>query len=188
METADRLFEGTRCAMWSVFIPPAISRGNALRKKVTGSLAALGKYAVGIFPGIVLLLCASLLSALETPSKPFLDKNSFYLSSAGFRVHLANDADGKKALRALPPHRFVVHNLGDGDVRYLYAEPLHCVCVFIGTKDAYSNYLAILSQPLPEPDDVAPDYKAQTNALLMGDPVDMIGQPPYAAEYFRNYY
>jgi hypothetical protein len=147
-----------------------------------------GKSLVSLFPAIVLLLSASLLVALETPSKPFLDKNSFYLSSAGFRVQLANDAEGKKALRALPPHRFVVHNLGNGDVRYLYAEPLHCVCVFIGTRDAYSSYRAILSQPMPQADDVAPDYRTQTNALLVDDPVDIVGQPPYAAEYFRNYY
>jgi hypothetical protein len=86
--------------------------------------------------------CLSLL-AVEPPSKPFLDKNSFYLSSAGFKVHFANDAAGKKALHALPPHRFVIRNLGGGDVRYLYAEPQHCVCIFIGTKDAYQNYRAI---------------------------------------------
>ena len=75
---------------------------------------------------IMLMPCLSLLAA-EPPSKPFLDKNSFYLSSAGFKVHFANDAAGKKALHALPPHRFVIHNLGGGDVRYLYAEPQHCV-------------------------------------------------------------
>src|ERR1700710_107564 len=96
-----------------------------------------GKNVVNVLSAIVLLLSAYPLAALEAPSKSFLDKNSFYLSSAGFRVHLANDADGKKALRALPPHRLVVHTLGNGDVRYLYAEPMHCVCVFIGTKDAY---------------------------------------------------
>jgi hypothetical protein len=143
---------------------------------------------LGSFRPVILLLCVSVLVALEMPSKPFLDKNSFYLSSAGFRVHLANDADGKKALHALPPHRFVIHNLGNGDVRYLYAEPQHCVCVFIGTKDAYVSYRAILSQPLQEADNVAPDYKSQVSALRAGDPVDMVGQPPYAAEYFLNYY
>jgi hypothetical protein len=137
---------------------------------------------------MALLLFTTLLVALETPSKPFLDKNSFYLTSAGFKVHLANDAEGKKALHALPPHRFVIHNLGGGDVRYLYAEPQHCVCVFIGTKDAYLNYRDMLSQALQPDNDVSPDYKNQVSALLTGDPVDMIGQPPYAAEYFRNYY
>ena len=149
---------------------------------------ALGRSVVGIFPAIVLLLCASLLVALETPSKSFLDKNSFFLSSAGFKVHFANDAEGEKALYALPPHRFVIHNLGGGDVRYLYAEPQHCVCVFIGSKDAYTSYRAILSQPLEQADNVAPDYETQAGALLTGDPVDITGQPPYAAEYFRNYY
>ena len=147
-----------------------------------------GKNVVNVLCAIVLLLSAYPLAALEAPSKSFLDKNSFYLSSAGFRVHLANDADGKRALHALPPHRFVIHPLGNGDVRYLYAEPTHCVCVFIGTRDAFMSYRAMLSQPLQQADDVAPDYKTQTNALLEGDPVDMIGQPPYAAEYFKNYY
>jgi len=53
---------------------------------------------VAVLPAIVLLLCASLTTALEAPSKPFLDKNNFYLSSAGFRVQLANDAAGKAAM------------------------------------------------------------------------------------------
>ena len=142
-------------------------------------------------PGIViaLMLSASWLAALEPPSKPFLDKNSFYLTSAGFKTQFANDAAGKKALHALPPHRFVVHDNG-GDVRYLYAEPHHCVCVFIGTKDAYQNYRAILAQPLPQADDVAPDYKTQASALLTGnDPIgiDTIGDDT-VAPYYSAYY
>jgi hypothetical protein len=128
------------------------------------------------------------MEALEPPSKPFLDKNSFYLTSAGFKIHFANDAAGKKALHALPPHRFVIHNLGSGDVRYLYSEPLHCVCVFIGNNAAYRNYRDILSQPLPQTENVSADHKTQASALLVGDPVNMVGQPPYAAEYFSNYY
>jgi hypothetical protein len=117
-----------------------------------------------------------------------ISRQEQFLSVLGFKVHFANDAIGKKAMHALPAHRFVMHDLGGGDVRYLYAEPQHCVCVFIGTKDAYQNYRSILSQPLPQVDDVSADYKTQAGALLMGDPVNMFGQPPYAAEYFRNYY
>src|SRR6202165_1651581 len=127
--------------------------------------------AFGVFPAIVLLLCASLLVALETPSKPFLEKNSFYLSSAGFRVQLADDAAGKKALHALPPHRFVMHRFGN-DVRYLYAEPNHCVCIFIGTQGAYQSYRDMLAKPVDQPDNVSPDYKTQASALLYGDPYD----------------
>ena len=91
----------------SLIWPAASGRSRPLRVR-----------AFGVFPAIVLLLCTSLLVALETPSKPFLEKNSFYLSSAGFRVRLANDPAGQKAMRALPAHRFVIHKLGD-EVRYL---------------------------------------------------------------------
>jgi hypothetical protein len=127
---------------------------------------------LSIAPGIALLLCASLLAALEMPSKPFLDRNSFYLSSAGFRVQTANDAAGRKALHALPPHRFVVHRFGNNEVRYLYAEPNHCVCIFIGTADAYRSYRDMLARP-DQPDDVAPDYRTQASALLDGDPYEL---------------
>jgi hypothetical protein len=138
---------------------------------------------------LVLLLGASLLTALETPSKPFLDKNSFYLSSAGFRVQVANDEAGKRALAALPPHRFVIHRY-NGGVRYLYAEPVYCVCIFIGTEDNYRDYRDILNRPIAQPDDVAPDYKTQASALLYGDPYDWdnLNQPDSVAEYLQDYY
>ena len=144
---------------------------------------------IGTLPAIALMLCASLLVALEAPSKPFLDKNSFYLSSAGFRVQLANDAAGRKALRALPPHRFAVHRHGN-EVRYLYAEPNHCVCIFIGTEGAWKSYRDMLAAPPDQPDNVAPDYKTQANALLYGDPYDLnsLDEPNTLAEYFRAQY
>jgi hypothetical protein len=139
-------------------------------------------------PAIAWLLGASLLVALEMPSKPFLDKNSFYLSSAGFRVQVANDAAGKKAMHALPPHRFVIHQNG-GNVRYLYAEPNHCVCVFIGTASNYQDYRDILARPVDQPDFVAPDYKTQAGALLTGAPIgiDTIGDDTIAP-YYQAYY
>src|SRR6201991_1951709 len=115
------------------------------------------KSLLSALPVIALLLCATLLVALEMPSKPFLDKNSFYLTSAGFKVQVANDAAGKQALHALPPHRFVVHHTGHGD-RYLYPKRVHCGCIFIGTQDAYQNSRDILAKPVDQPDNVAPDY------------------------------
>jgi len=156
------------------------SRSNGRRRRSV-TFVAVAAFAV-------VVLCASRLSAVEPPGKPFLDKNSFYLSSAGFKIQLANDAAGKQAMHALPPHRFIVHNLVGGDIRYLYAEPNHCVCVFIGTKGAYASYRDMLIQPMQQPDNVSADYKTQAGALLAGDPVNMAGQPPYAAEYFKNYY
>jgi hypothetical protein len=146
--------------------------------------------AIGALPALALFLCTSLLVALEVPSKPFLDKNSFYLSSAGFRVQVANDAAARKAMNALPPHRFVVHRYGNNEVRYLYAEPKHCVCIFIGTQEAYQNYRDILAKPIDQPDNVAPDYKTQASALLYGDPYDInsIDAPNTLAQELQDYY
>jgi hypothetical protein len=151
--------------------------------------SARGIRAFGVLPAIALLLGSSLLGALETPSQPFLEKNSFLLSSAGFRVRLANDAAGQKALRALPAHRFVIHKNG-GDARYLYAEPNRCVCIFIGTEANYRDYRDILGRGLPQADDVAPDYKTQASALLYGDLYDWdnLNQPDSIADYLRDYY
>jgi hypothetical protein len=151
-------------------------------------LGARGARAL-VFPTVVLLLCTSLLVALEVPSKPFLEKNSFYLSSAGFKLRLANDPAGQKAMRALPAHRFVVHR-ADGDVRYFYAEPQHCVCIFIGTQQAYDTYRRILSQPSQQTDQVSPDYKTQVGALLGGDPIllNTLTEPNTLAQILRGYY
>ncbi|MDE2378327.1 hypothetical protein [Bradyrhizobium sp.] len=145
--------------------------------------------AIGVLPGLVLLLCASLLLALEVPSKPFLDKNSFLMSSAGFRIQVANDAPGKKALNALPPHRFVVHKIGN-DVHYLYAEPKQCVCIFIGTEAAYNSYRVMLSRAADQPAGVSADYKTQASALLSGPPTSFysLNENQTLADYLRKYY
>ena len=76
-----------------------------------------------------------------------------------------------------------------GNPRTLTAEPQHCVCVFIGTRDAWRNYRAILSQPLPQADNVPPDYKTQASALLTGEAIgiDTIGDNT-VAPYYQAYY
>ena len=145
--------------------------------------------ALRLLPAMALLFSAAVSSAAEEPSKPFLEKNSFYLSSAGFRIQFANDPAGQKALRALPAHRFITNGVGD-TLRYLYAEPQHCVCIFVGTKQNFQDYREILSQPPLQADDVSPDYKTQAEALLYGDPYDFdsLNDADSLAEYFRDYY
>ena len=58
-------------------------------------------------------------------------------------------------------------------MRYLYAEPNHCVCIFVGTAGELPG-LPRHPRPagLPQADNVAPDYKTQASALLYGDPYD----------------
>ena len=136
-----------------------------------------------LFPALALLLHAPVLAAAEAAS-PSLDQNSFYLSSAGFRIQVANDAAGQKTLRTLPAHRFVTEGAGD-TLRYLYAEPQHCVCVFVGTQQAYDSYRKILSQPVKPTNNASPDYKTQAGVLLSGQPLRQStrGDPTTLSDY-----
>jgi hypothetical protein len=143
-----------------------------------------GIKALRLLPALTLLLCACGLAAAETPSQPSLDKTSFYLTSAGFRVQMANDPAGQKALRALPAHRFVANGAGDA-LRYFYAEPQRCVCIFVGTKQAYDNYGKIVAQPLKPTDNVPADYRTQAGVLLSNQPLrqSTVGDPTTLSDY-----
>jgi hypothetical protein len=140
-----------------------------------------------LFPALVLWLYAPVLAAVEAPRPPSLEQNSFYLSSAGFRVQVANDAAGQKALRTLPAHRFVTEGSGD-TLRYLYAEPQHCVCIFVGTQQAYDSYRKILSQPVKPTNNASPDYKTQAGVLLSGQPLRQStrGDPTTLSDYLST--
>jgi hypothetical protein len=144
-----------------------IIRSVAAARRHPFPLRGIG--ALRLLPAVVLLLCAPVLAAEEAPSRPSLEKDSFYLSSAGFRVQFANDPAGQKALRALPAHRFVPSGVGAG-LRYSYAEPQHCVCIFVGTQQAYDNYREILRQSREPTHTVSPDYKTQAGVLLSNQP------------------
>jgi hypothetical protein len=153
-----------------------ISRGARV---MSGALAAVA----------LALLALPLAAEYVVPSKPFLEKNAFYLRSAGFRIQLADDAAGRRALKALPPHRFVIHARAAGGPRYVYADPGVCNCIFSGTLDNYKSYLDILRQPIPGVADVSPDYKSQASALLMDEPAyfGALDNDDSMADYFRDY-
>jgi len=148
----------------------------------------LAAFAALICAVVILALPAPLAAEYVVPSKPFLEKNAFYLRSAGFNIRLANDPASQRALKALPPHRFVIHKAG-GAPRYVYADPGMCNCIFSGTLDNYKSYLDILRQPIPGVADVSPDYKTQARALLMDEPAyfGALDNDNTMADYFRDY-
>ena len=158
--------------------PRASGHRHPFRLRSIGSLRLL--------PAMALMVCASVSSAEES-GKPFLERNSFYLSSAGFRIQFANDPAGQKALRALPAHRFVTNGAGDA-LRYLYAEPQHCVCIFVGTQQAYDRYRDLLSRPLKPTDNVSADYKTQSSILLSNQPARQStrGDPTTLSDYLKT--
>ncbi|MGA7810846.1 hypothetical protein [Bradyrhizobium sp.] len=161
-------------------------RGQLFRGQLFRSC---GTAALRLLPALVLLLYAPVLLAEEPAGKPVLETNSFYLSSAGFRIQVANDPAGQKALRALPAHRFVTNGSGD-ELHYFYAEPQHCVCIFVGTQQAYDRYRKIVSRQLEPRASVAPDYKTQAGVLLAGQPLRQStrGDPTTLADYLSTLY
>jgi len=152
-------------------MPASIIRAVAARRPLFRvHFRAHGLRALRLVPAAILVLGSFGLATAAEPSRPSLDKNSLYLRSAGFRVQVANDPAGKKALHALPAHRFVINGAGEA-ARYLYAEPDHCVCIFVGTQQAYDRYLKFISQPQKATDDTTPNYKTEAGVLLSNQPL-----------------
>jgi len=61
------------------------------------------------------------------------------LSAAGFTVKPANTPERQAMLNRLPPHKFVQRVTGD-TVHYVYADPLVCGCLYVGTQQAYNQF------------------------------------------------
>ncbi len=61
------------------------------------------------------------------------------LAAAGFTVRLANTPQRQAMLHRLPPMQFVRRVKGD-TVHYVYADPLVCTCLYVGTQQAYDQY------------------------------------------------
>jgi hypothetical protein len=63
------------------------------------------------------------------------------LAAAGFIMRPANTPQRQAMLGRLPAHRFLIRQSGD-QVHYVYADPLVCDCLYVGTQQAYNQYRA----------------------------------------------
>jgi hypothetical protein len=66
-------------------------------------------------------------------------RNEDNLAAAGFVVRPANTPERIAMLNRLPAHQFVQRVNGDA-VHYVYADPLVCGCLYVGTQQAYNQY------------------------------------------------
>jgi hypothetical protein len=80
------------------------------------------------------------LSACESQSA-LVSHNEDNLAAAGFVVRPANTPERVAMLNRLPAHQFVQRVNGDS-VHYVYADPLVCGCLYVGTQQAYNQYKA----------------------------------------------
>jgi hypothetical protein len=94
---------------------------------------------LGKFIGIAWLLGFNLLSGCQTTQQGIIQHES-NLSAAGFLVKIANTPERQTMLNRLPPNRFVQRVNGDV-LTYVYADPVACGCLYVGTQQAYNQYM-----------------------------------------------
>jgi hypothetical protein len=63
------------------------------------------------------------------------------LAAAGFTLVPADTSPRQAALADLPPHKFI-HQVRNGRVLFVYADPTICDCLYIGDQAAYDRYRA----------------------------------------------
>jgi len=86
------------------------------------------------------LLVVTALGACETQQQRITERED-KLAAAGFIIKPANTPERQAMLARLPPHRFVMRQNGD-TIHYVYADPLVCGCLYVGTQEAYNQYKA----------------------------------------------
>lgn len=84
------------------------------------------------------LIVGCMLAACQSQSA-LVAQNEDNLSAAGFVVRPANTPDRITMLNRLPPHQFIQRVKGD-TIHYVYADPLVCGCLYVGTQQAYNQY------------------------------------------------
>ncbi len=65
--------------------------------------------------------------------------NGDLLVAAGFVQRKADTPERIAALKSLPPHQFVMRN-SNGSVKYMYADPVACNCIYVGGQLAYDQF------------------------------------------------
>jgi len=73
------------------------------------------------------------------------DWTQHLLTAAGFQVEPVATAEELAHLRALKPRK-VVQEGTDGQMRYVYADPDVCTCLYVGDEQQYQKYQTLKVQ------------------------------------------
>ena len=84
------------------------------------------------------LVCLIALSACVS-TEDRVSQEGDQLAAAGFLMKPANTPERKEMMSRIPPHTLLRQVDGD-DVTFVYADPLVCNCIFVGTQEAYGRY------------------------------------------------
>lgn len=94
------------------------------------------------------LLAALLLVAVGCASDPVPETEQL-LAAAGFQMEPADTPERQAELATLPPHQLLMQTLqvgGTPATGYVYADPDHCHCLFVGDAKAYQAFQQLAVQ------------------------------------------
>ena len=89
---------------------------------------------------VVTFFLLAALGACETQQQRITARED-KLSAAGFVIKPANTPERQAMLARLPANKFVRRASRD-QVHFVYADPLVCGCLYVGSQDAYNRYKA----------------------------------------------
>jgi hypothetical protein len=90
-------------------------------------------------PAVAISAIAVLIAGCET-TKEMVSHKEDSLTAAGFTARPANTPQRVAMLKRLPADRFVQKPTGN-TVHYVYADPVVCGCLYVGTEQAYAQYV-----------------------------------------------
>lgn len=90
-----------------------------------------------IRPAILAVFSCVSLTGCTQPAEPYLNKG-ILLSQAGFIARQADTTARYAMMNTLPPGQLTYRPSLSGAV-YLYADPIGCGCVYMGSEAAYQN-------------------------------------------------
>jgi hypothetical protein len=91
----------------------------------------------------ILGLCAAV-AACQNPQQVIGNKEDM-MAAAGFKFVPANTPARQNSFKNLPPHKFS-REIKNGQVFYVYPDPTVCVCLYVGSQQAYAKYQANVFQ------------------------------------------
>ena len=91
-----------------------------------------------VFVAVVLIAPGALIAGCETTAQTVQHQES-NLATLGFVARPADTPPRTAMLAKLPPFKFLRRTRGT-DVRYVYADPLDCRCLYVGSAKAYARY------------------------------------------------
>ena len=80
-----------------------------------------------------------------TSERELVSQKEDHLAAAGFVVQPASTPQRQAMVNRLPPHHFLQRAHGD-TVSYVYADPLVCDCLYVGSQQAYARYRSYVQQ------------------------------------------